>query len=325
MLDFLSDAGFPVGLAPMAGVTDVCFRAICYEYGCDFAVSEMLSAKGFLYSPKDQRKLKLLTCISPQEKNTGLQLFGSDPKLVSEAANQLSGLGHAFIDLNMGCPAPKIVSNGEGAALLKTPDLAERIVSAAVKRTRLPVTVKMRAGWDEKSECAVEFARRMEGAGARAITLHARTRDQFYSGKADWRLIEKVKSAVAVPVIGNGDILCGEDTFRMMRETGCDGAMIARAAQGNPWIFQDAGCALRGDRHIAPARRERLAEAYRHLRMLAAVSGSESAVLEMRKHIAWYIKGFRGGAQMRGRINELKTVSEVQEQLKRWMAQDEGS
>jgi len=321
MIDFMSNAAFPVGLAPMAGTTDACFRAICLEYGCDFAVTEMLSAKGYLYSPKERRQTLMLLLRAEQEKNTGLQLFGSDPDLVSEAANQLSDMGFAFIDVNMGCPAPKIVSGGEGSALLKTPDLAARIVEATVARTRLPVTVKMRAGWDQRNICAVDFARRMAGAGAKAIALHARTRDQFYGGAADWGLIEKVKSAVSVPVIGNGDIASGADAVRMKNETGCDGIMIGRCAQGNPWIFREARAALRGENADMPAHRERLSQAHRHLTMMAAAHGHESAVVEMRKHIAWYIKGFPGGAKMRARINAMKTVSEVRAQLTEWISE----
>lgn len=279
----------------------------------------MLSAKGFLYAPKERRAVKLLTARARQEKTTGLQLFGSDADLVSEAANQLSSLGFSFIDINMGCPAAKIVSNGEGSALLKSPALAASIVKKTTKRTHLPVTVKMRVGFSGFDLDAAAFARRMEDAGARALTVHARTRDQFYAGKADWRQIENIKRAVSIPVIGNGDIARGADAVRIREETGCDGIMIGRAAEGNPWIFGAVKSALRGEREREIPPEDRISQAIAHLRMMSAQVGAKSAVLEMRKNIAWYIKGVRGGAQMRSEVNALKDLSAVEALLIQYM------
>ena len=309
----------PVILGPMAGVTDMPARLLALEQGASFCVTEMLSAKGYLYAPRDARATVSLTRRDPRETRLGLQLFGREPDLIARAAAELSDKGFAFIDLNMGCPAPKITGNGEGSALMREPELAQAVAAAAVRATHLPVTVKIRAGWD--SVTAPELARRLQNAGVRAIAVHARTRMQFYSGKADWSVIQAVKRAVSLPVIGNGDIVDGESAARMLEETGCDGLMVARAAQGNPWIFAQIRAHLRGEPWNAPSVEERVRTALRHLDMQIALDGEEHAVREMRKHIAWYVSGLRGSARLREKINALPRAQQVRDCLLEYAAQ----
>lgn len=314
------------GLAPMAGVTDACFRPLCFEMGAAYAVSEMVSAKGLLHMSRNQRAVDELLMRAEGEGVLGLQLFGHEPALFAEAASSLQNAGFQFIDINMGCPTHKIVSNGDGSALMRDPALCGRIVRAAVDATTLPVTVKLRAGWDEESINAPEIARICEDNGACAITVHGRTRGQFYSGQADWDVIRRVKQAVAVPVIGNGDVRCGADALRMMRETGCDGVCVGRAAQGNPWIFREIRAAMLGEPYCAPDMRERVNMALRHIDAMLPIRGERGTVLEMRKHIAWYLSGERGCARLRGKINEMQTLGHVRTALNEYLRtlEDEG-
>ncbi len=302
------------GLCPMAGVTDVTFRLICRELGAAFATTEMVSAKGYLMSPGHRAAIQLLLHAA-HEGPLGVQLFGRDPEAVAEAARRLSDQGFSFVDLNMGCPAPKIVSGGEGSALLKEPLLAGRVIEATVRAVHIPVTVKIRSGWDPAHVNAPEVARIAQDAGAAAVTVHARTRDQFYSGRADRRVIADVVRAVSIPVIGNGDIASGNDALSMLRETGCAGVAVGRAARGNPWLFREIACAMRGETHAPPSIDERLTMAMRHLDMLAALHGEERAVREMRGHVASYAHGSKGCARLRARVMALTTVECVRDAL----------
>ncbi|MBR2570579.1 MAG: tRNA dihydrouridine synthase DusB [Clostridia bacterium] len=301
------------GLSPMAGVTDLPFRVLCHRFGSAFAVSEMLSAKGYLYAPKDFRAHHELLAHSGEEGLTALQLFGHDADLMAEAANQLQDAGFAWIDVNMGCPARKIVSNGDGSALMKDPKAAGAILSAMAKRVRVPLTVKFRAGWSEESVNAVEFAKVCADSGVAAVTVHPRTRDQFYSGRADWDVIRQVRRALPprVKVIGNGDVTDGDSALRMLRETGCDAVAVGRAAQGNPWVFRQILCALSGEAFSRPAAADRMRAAQEHFDREIALRGEKGAVLEMRKHIAWYMSGLRNSARLRARVNTLSSAEEV--------------
>lgn len=299
------------GLAPMAGVTDAAMRLLCREQGAGWSVSEMLSAKGWVLSggrnPNAQDILKRL----PGEGVVGLQLFGSEPEYVAEAARRLRDRGFQFFDLNFGCPAPKITGNGEGSAMMRTPEKIGKVVRALSDATPLPVTAKIRSGWDAGSVNAVEVARICEDSGAQAIAVHARTRDQQYSGSADWRVIERVKRAVKVPVFGNGDIRCGADAVRMMDETGCDAVIVGRAAQGNPWIFRDIAAALQGREAPPVTPRERVDMAARHFELEVALYGEKLAVLQMRKHIAWYVHGMKDASRFRVRVNQMNSAAQV--------------
>ena len=297
-------------LAPMAGVTDASMRLLCAEMGCAWAVSEMLSAKGYLYSPESRAHQELLEKFDG-EGILGLQLFGSDPDMVSEAAKRLEDRPFAFFDFNIGCPAHKIVGNGEGSALMRDPVLVGKIVYAFSRAVEKPVTVKIRAGWDENHKNAVEIARICEENGACAITVHPRTREQFYLGKSDWTMIRDVKQAVRVPVIGNGDIASWPDAKQMMDETGCDGVMVARAAQGNPWIFKEILAGLKGETYQPPTVEDRVQMAVQHLDMHVAWRGERYAVPEMRKHVAWYLQGTPMSGKLRARVNTMLTKEEV--------------
>jgi nifR3 family TIM-barrel protein len=276
----------------------------------------MLSAKGFLYAPRGNRAMRDLLASSSTAGITGLQLFGSRPEIMREAAQQLSGMGFQFIDINMGCPMPKITSNGEGAALMLDLKSAGSIIRATVLGSSVPVTIKTRSGWAGDKINAVELALMAEAEGAAAIAVHARTRDQMYSGKADWSVITRVKNAVKIPVIGNGDVRSAEDAVGMIKETGCDMVMVARAACGNPWIFRDIKQALNGlSTHCAVSPREKINMALRHLDMALLHKSERTAVREMRKHLASYIAGFCGSAAMRDRINRLETAAALKEAL----------
>ena len=295
------------GLAPMAGVSDAAMRYLCHEHGAKWSVSEMLSAKGWMYSGgKNRNALELLQRL-PGEGPAGLQLFGREPEYMAAAAKDLEDAGFQFIDINFGCPAPKIAGSGEGSALMREPELLGQIVRAVRDATKLEVTAKIRAGWDENSINAVEIAKICEDNGAQAITVHARTSTQFYSGKADWKIIRDVKKAVSVPVFGNGDIISGQDAVRMMDETGCDAVMVGRGAQGNPWIFTRIIDAMNGREEHIPTARERIDMAKRHFEMEIALHGEKMGLLEMRKHIAWYVFGLRGASTFRQMVN---TISE---------------
>lgn len=303
----------PLALAPMAGITDLPFRLICRRLGCGMTVSEMVSAKGLLY--KNVKTTEMLR-IDDGERPTAIQLFGSVPAELAEAARMVEASGADMIDFNMGCPVPKIVNNGEGSALMKNPRLAHDILAAMVKAVKIPVTVKFRAGWDDANRNAVEIARAVEAAGVSAVAVHGRTRQQFYEGKADWSIIADVKQAVKVPVFGNGDIFTVADGLRMLEQTGCDGLMIGRGADGNPWLFTALAAALRGEPlPQPPSLKERLAQAAEHLEMLIAYKNEVVAVKEMRRHISAYLKGMPHAAEFRGRFHKVDTQEQFSELL----------
>lgn len=303
----------PLALAPMAGITDLPFRLICRRLGCGMTVSEMVSAKGLLY--KNVKTTEMLR-IDDGERPTAIQLFGSVPAELAEAARMVEASGADMIDFNMGCPVPKIVNNGEGSALMKNPHLAHDILAAMVKAVKIPVTVKFRAGWDDNNRNAVEIARAVEAAGVSAVAVHGRTRQQFYEGKADWSIIADVKQAVKVPVFGNGDIFTVADGLRMLEQTGCDGLMIGRGADGNPWLFTALAAALRGEPlPQPPSLKERLAQAAEHLEMLIAYKNEVVAVKEMRRHISAYLKGMPHAAEFRGRFHKVDTQEQFSELL----------
>lgn len=311
------------GLAPMAGVTDAAMRLLCHRQGAAWAVSEMLSAKGWVFSGGKNRAANDLLARLPGEGVVGLQLFGSEPEYIAEAARQLEGRGFQFFDLNFGCPAPKITGNGEGSAMMRAPEKIGAVVQALVDVTSLPVTAKIRSGWDAGSVNAVEVARICEESGASAIAVHARTREQQYSGRADWSVIRDVKRAVSVPVFGNGDVRCGADALRMMEETGCDAVIVGRAAEGNPWIFREIAAALRGEIAPAPTPEERVDMAMRHFELERQLYGEKLAVLQMRKHIAWYVHGMRGASRFRETVNAIESGEAVLNALREFAASQE--
>lgn len=299
----------PFLLAPLAGITDGPFRRLCSEAGAGLVYSEMVSAKGLWY--KDKNTGGLLE-ILPGEGPVAYQLFGHEPEIMAFAARELDKRDNVIFDINMGCPVPKIVKNGEGSALMKNPDLAHDVVAAAVKNTSKPVTVKIRAGWDADSINAVEVAHAVSAAGASAIAVHGRTREQYYSGKADWSVIAAVKRAVDIPVIGNGDVTDGASALRMMEETGCDFVMVARGALGNPWIFRELNAAWRGEPLPPPPTKEDKKQMMlRHFNDVLDLKGEYVAVREMRKHVGWYLKGVPGAAAFRGKINQINSADEL--------------
>lgn len=303
----------PTVLAPMAGVTDLAFRLLAKEMGCGLVVSEMVSAKGLLY---ENCRTKDLIRIDQRERPTAVQIFGSVPAELAEAARRVAASGADIIDFNMGCPTHKIVRNGEGSALLRFPALAETILREMVNAVDVPVTVKIRAGWDEDSINAVEIAQRAEQAGVSAIAVHGRTREQFYSGNADWGIIRRVKQAVTIPVIGNGDVRTVQDAERLLAETGCDGVMVGRAACGNVWIFrQIAGYLRTGALPPPPSFAERAKTLLRHLDMLTELKGEHIAIREMRRHAVCYVKGFPKSAELRTRFNQSMKRDDFQQIL----------
>ena len=300
----------PLVLAPMAGITDLPFRVICRRLGCGMTVSEMVSAKGLLY--KNVKTTEMLR-IDAGERPTAIQLFGSVPQELAEAAKMVEASGADIIDFNMGCPVPKIVNNGEGSALMKNPQLAYEILAAMVEAVQIPVTVKFRAGWDDEHLNAVEIALAAERAGVAAVAVHGRTRQQFYEGKADWSIIRDVKQAVKVPVFGNGDIFTVADGLRMLEETGVDGLMLGRGADGNPWLFQQLKAVLAGEScPEKPSLDERLDLASEHLDMLIEFKGERVSVKEMRRHISAYLKGMPHAAEFRGRFHKVDTREQFQ-------------
>ena len=303
----------PFLLAPLAGVTDAVMRRLCEEQGAAMTCTEMVSAKGLYYG---DRKTPKLLYIPPKSGITAVQIFGSEPDVMSYATSALNSAPNKILDINMGCPVPKVVKNGDGAALMKNPDLVYDIVYAVVKNSEKPVTVKIRKGFDEESINAVEVAKAISSAGASAVAVHGRTREQYYSGNADWDIVKRVKEAVGIPVKRNGDVFTGKDGVRMMEETGCDFVMVARGAMGNPWIFKELNAAIHGEE--APPRptvRELSMMMIRHLDELVQLKDEYSAVREMRKFVAWYTKGVKGAAKLRGKINNIETHAEMKEAL----------
>ena len=301
-----------LALAPMAGITDQVFRRLCFEQGCTAATTEMVSAQGFLTAPRDRNAYRFLLDRYPEEGPLAVQIFGSDPVYMARAAAELEAMGrYTAVDINMGCPAQKVVGGQSGSALMKDPLLAGRIVEAVKKATALPVTVKMRLGWDEQNLNAVPFARMLEASGADGLTVHGRTRAQQYAGKADWAAIGRVKAAVSVPVVANGDVTDGESALRCLRETGCDGVAVGRGALGNPWVFAQIRAALAGQPWEKPPFSAVVDTALRQAREMAAWKGEKSALLEMRKHFSWYTFGRRGAAKIRTEINRAGTFGEV--------------
>ena len=307
-------------LAPMAGVSDIAFRRLCHEQGAGLVCSEMVSAKAILYGNKNTEELLQ---IHPEEGAVSLQLFGSDPDIVSEMAKRIEERPFAVLDLNMGCPVPKVVNNGEGSALMKDPLLAGRIVEKTAKAIQKPLTVKIRKGFDDDHVNAVEMAHILQESGAAAVAVHGRTREQYYSGQADWDIIAQVKAAVKIPVIGNGDVTDGESALQLLKKTGCDGVMIGRGAQGNPWVFREVTAALEG-RKIPPrpTRQELYDMIARHAQLAAQYKGEYITVREMRKHLAWYTTGLPHAAALRRQINNIETMDGLLEGMHRLLLEE---
>ena len=298
-----------VFLAPMAGVTDSAFRRICRYFGCGLVYTEMISAKALYYGDK---KTNRMLAVHEEEKPFAVQIFGSEPDIMAQMASAAAATGASLLDINMGCPAPKIVNNGEGSALMKDTDKIYRIVSAVSKASSVPVTVKLRKGFDEAHCNALEAAKAAQAGGAAAVTVHGRTREQYYSGKADWDVIGAVKVALDIPVIGNGDIFCAQDAADMLTYTGCDAVMVGRGAQGNPFLFRQIGELLQtGQLHYTPTLQDKVDTMLAQLAMMVADKGEYIAVREARKHAAWYLKGEKHSASVRGAVNNAQNAEEL--------------
>lgn len=309
----------PLVLGPMAGVTDLPFRLLCKEMGCGLLYTEMVSAKALYY--KNKNTLPLLE-TDPKEQPLAVQLFGSEPELMAEMAKTLEDKGYQFIDINMGCPVPKIVNNHEGSALMKEPLLVGKIIETMAKAVNLPVTVKFRKGFTEETANAVEIAKIAQESGAAAVAVHGRTREQFYSGEADWDIIRQVKEAVSIPVIGNGDVTDVDSYLKMKEVTGCDAVMIGRAAKGNPWVFQQIATYINtGERIARPELPEVVEMMLRHARMMVDFKGEYTGIREMRKHLAWYTQGYPGSSKLRGKVSEVENYSDIEQLLARYLQQ----
>lgn len=304
-------------LGPMAGVTDLPFRLLCKEQGAGLLCMEMVSAKGIYYNNKNTEQL---LAIDEREHPVSLQLFGSDPEIMSEMAKKIEERPFDILDINMGCPVPKVVNNGDGSALMKNPVLAGKIIEKTARAIKKPVTVKIRKGFDDAHINAVEMAKVAEASGAAAIAVHGRTREQYYSGRADWDIIRQVKEAVKIPVIGNGDILTPEDAIRIEEQTGCDGFMIARGAQGNPWIFAQILHYFKTGEHLPkPTAEEMVQMMLRHAKMQLAFKGDYTGIREIRKHAAWYTAGYPNAARLRSAINEVESYEQLEELFGRFL------
>ena len=302
-------------LAPMAGVSDLPFRLLCHEQGAGLVCMEMVSAKAIYYNNKNT---DMLMEIHPDEGLASLQLFGSDPEIISEMAKRIEHRPHAFVDINMGCPVPKVVNNGEGSALMKNPKLVEEILTALVKASAKPVTVKIRKGFDESHVNAVEIAKIAESCGVAAVAVHGRTREQYYSGHADWEIIARVKEAVSIPVLGNGDVDSALKAEAMFQQTGCDGILIGRAAQGNPWIFREVTEYMKTGTILPPPTNEEKKETIlRHAALQLEYKGEYTGVREMRKHLSWYTVGMPNSAKFRQTINTMETMDQLVESVER--------
>ncbi len=298
-----------VFLAPMAGVTDLAFRRVCHEYGCALSYTEMVSAKALSFDSEKTEDM-----METDSLTSGVQIFGHEPETMAAIAERAASAG-AFLDINMGCPAPKIVNNSDGSALMKNLPLAREIVRAVVKASPKPVSVKMRLGWDEKNRNVIDLAKICEEEGAFAVTVHGRTREQFYSGVADWESIARVKEAVNIPVVGNGDIFTAEDALKMMKEAKVDAVMIGRGAQGNPWIFEQTADLLNGREPRVISNEERMTVAIKHIEMLCNLKGEYIGIREARKHAGWYIKGLPGAAGAREKVNRCESLDEMKNVL----------
>lgn len=306
-----------VFLAPMAGITDLAFRQLCKRQGCGLTYTEMVSAKGLYYKNENTEEL---LALSDEEKPAAAQIFGSDPQILAAIAKGVEARGAAIIDINMGCPTPKIVKNGDGSALMKRPELVREIVRNVARAIQVPLTIKIRKGWDDTSVNAVQIAAIAEEEGAAAVTVHGRTREQFYSGTADWGIIKEVKRALKIPVIGNGDIFSPQDAKRMLEETGCDAVMIGRGAQGNPWIFKRTAVYLEsGELLPEPDAAERIGMIIRHMNKVIGYKGEETGVKEMRKHAAWYLKGLPGCTKVKSGIFKMTDAAAIEALLGEYM------
>ncbi|MCC0682985.1 tRNA dihydrouridine synthase DusB [Clostridioides sp. ZZV15-6383] len=306
-----------VFLSPMAGVTDLPFRLICKEQDCGLLYTEMINGKALCY---DDENTKKMLKIEEEEHPVAVQIFGSEPDFMGRAAEIMNDYSNEILDINMGCPAPKVVKNGDGSALMKNPKLAEKVLNAVVKNSKKPVTLKIRKGWDDNSVNSVEIAKIAEACGISALAIHGRTREQFYTGKADWDIIAEIKKNLNIPVIGNGDVFTVEDSINMLDKTGCDAIMIGRGAQGNPWIFKRINHYMNtGEILPEPTLNEKISTAIKHLKLAVEEHGEYVAVREMRKHIAWYLKGLRNSAKLRDEINKIEDYQEVVSKLEYYM------